>query len=74
MLKKSGLHTPFSAAVHNKHEDVAVLLLQHLVLQIGFDINHSQLATNQPQLCCALWTCCAKEALGTDAVRLRLQS
>jgi uncharacterized protein len=53
MLKKSKLLTPLSAAVHNKHEDVTLLLLQHLVVQPGFDINHSRLAANQPLLCCA---------------------
>jgi ankyrin repeat protein len=49
---KSG-DTPLSAAANHKHEDVTLLLLQHVVLQPGFDINHSRLAGNQPLLCCA---------------------
>jgi ankyrin repeat protein len=51
-VNKSG-HTPFSAAVNSGNEDVTLLLLQHLVLQPGFDINHSQLVAKQPLLCCA---------------------
>jgi ankyrin repeat protein len=46
-------HTPLSAAANNQREDVTLLLLQHLVLQSGFDINHPRLAANQPLLCCA---------------------
>jgi uncharacterized protein len=53
MLKQSKFHTPLSLAANNKHEDVTLLLLEHLVLQPGFEVNHSQLATNQPLLCCA---------------------
>jgi ankyrin repeat protein len=45
--------TPLSAAAYNKHEDITLLLLQHLILQPSFDINHSRLARNQPLLCCA---------------------
>jgi ankyrin repeat protein len=48
-------HTALSAAVNNQHEDVALLLLRHLVSQ-GFDINHPRLASNQPLLCCAAGT------------------
>jgi ankyrin repeat protein len=46
-------HTPTSGALNGKHEDVALLLLQRLVLQPGFDIDHPRLAANQPLLCCA---------------------
>jgi ankyrin repeat protein len=53
LLQKSRLHTPLSAAIHNKHEEVVVLLLHHLLLQPDFDINFSQLGANQPLLCCA---------------------
>jgi ankyrin repeat protein len=49
---KSG-HTPLSVAADNKHEDVTPLLLKHLLLQPGCDINHPRLAANQPLLCCA---------------------
>eukprot|EP00953_Heterococcus_sp_UTEX-ZZ885_P008310 4990-Heterococcus_DN1.PRE.3 len=52
MLRKSRLHTPLAAAVNNHHEEVAILLLQELVQQPGFNINHSRLAGNQPLLCC----------------------
>jgi uncharacterized protein len=57
MLKvnKDG-HTPLSAAVSNGYEDVTLLLLQHLVLQPGFDINHPRLAVTQPLLCCVATT------------------
>jgi ankyrin repeat protein len=44
---------PLSAAAKSGHEDVTLLLLQHLAMQPGFDINHPRLATNQPLLCCA---------------------
>jgi ankyrin repeat protein len=44
MLRKSRLHTPLAAAVNNHHEEVAILLLQELVQQSGFNINHSRLA------------------------------
>jgi ankyrin repeat protein len=54
-VSKSG-HTALSAAVNNQHEDVALLLLRHLVSQPGFDINHPRLASNQPLLCCAAVT------------------
>jgi ankyrin repeat protein len=53
ILKVGKLHTPLSAAANSGIEDVALLLLHHLVLQPGFDINHSRLAVNQPLLCCA---------------------
>jgi ankyrin repeat protein len=46
-------HTPLSAATNNQHEEIAVLLLQELLLQPGFDINHPRLAANQPLLCLA---------------------
>jgi ankyrin repeat protein len=49
---KSG-DKPLEAAASNKHEDVTLLLLQHLVLQPGFDINDVRLAGDQPLLCCA---------------------
>jgi ankyrin repeat protein len=54
MLKvdKQG-RTPLSAAVNTGHEDVTLLLLQHLVLQSSFDINHPRLAQYQPLLCSA---------------------
>jgi ankyrin repeat protein len=51
-VSKSG-RTPLSAAANNGHDDVTLLLLQHLILQPGFDINHPRLAANQPLLCCA---------------------
>jgi uncharacterized protein len=54
-VSKDG-HTPLSAAVSNAYEDVTLLLLQHLVLQPGFEINHPQLAVNQPLLCCVATT------------------
>jgi ankyrin repeat protein len=46
-------HTPLSVAANNKHDDVTLLLLKHLVLQPSFDINNPRLAKNQPLLCCA---------------------
>jgi ankyrin repeat protein len=46
-------YTPLAVAANTKHEDVTILLLQNLVLQPGFDINHPRLAANQPLLCCA---------------------
>jgi ankyrin repeat protein len=54
-VSKSG-HTALSAAVNSQHEDVTLLLLQNLVQQPGFDINHPRLAANQPLLCCAAVT------------------
>jgi uncharacterized protein len=45
-------HTPLSVAVNKGYGDLTLLLLQHLVLQPGFDINHPRLTTNQPLLCC----------------------
>jgi uncharacterized protein len=49
---KSG-HTPLSAAVFHGHEEITLLLLQQLVTQSSFDINHPRLALNQPLLCSA---------------------
>jgi ankyrin repeat protein len=51
-MSKQG-HTPLSAAVNAAHEDVTLILLQHLVQQSSFDINHPRLAQNQPLLCSA---------------------
>jgi uncharacterized protein len=54
MLKanKKG-HTPLSVAARCAHEEITLLLLQHLVLQPAFDINHPRLVISQPLLCCA---------------------
>jgi ankyrin repeat protein len=49
---KSG-HTPLSAAVTHGHEEITLLLLQQLVTQSSFDIDHPRLALNQPLLCSA---------------------
>jgi ankyrin repeat protein len=49
-------HTPLSVAASFAHEEITLLLLQHLVLQPAFDINHPRLAISQPLLCCAaIW-------------------
>jgi hypothetical protein len=55
---KSG-YTPLNAALSNRHEDVALLLLQHLVQSsFTFHINRPRLADT----CCAapLWVGCTK--------------
>jgi uncharacterized protein len=55
ILKHSkNAHTPLSAAVSSQHEEIAVLLLRHLVVQPDFDINHPRLGLNQPLLCSAV--------------------
>eukprot|EP00953_Heterococcus_sp_UTEX-ZZ885_P041559 21201-Heterococcus_DN1.PRE.3 len=49
---KSG-ETPFSTAVYGGHVEVALLLLEQLLLRPGFDINYPRLGANQPLLCAA---------------------
>jgi ankyrin repeat protein len=45
--------TPFSTAVYGGHVEVALLMLEQLLVRPGFDINHPRLGANQPLLCAA---------------------
>jgi ankyrin repeat protein len=50
--RKTG-ETPFSMAVYCGEVEVALLMLEQLLLRPGFDINHPRLGANQPLLCAA---------------------
>jgi ankyrin repeat domain-containing protein 50 len=53
ILKVSRIHTPLRAAAISGNEDIILLLLQHLVLQPGFNIDDIRLAASEPLLCYA---------------------
>jgi uncharacterized protein len=46
---------PLSAALVFKKVDIAMLLLEHLLAQADFDINHPTLVVDQPLICTAAW-------------------
>jgi uncharacterized protein len=48
--------TPLSTAIKSHEVDITMLLLQHLLEQTDFDINHPTLVLDEPLICAAAWS------------------